>query len=76
MHPKHTVRWRLLHLSLAAATLPGSYTDTVPAIGPGREKGLQTSLGKRVITITQSSILPRAPGVAATNSSPVMAVAG
>lgn len=33
MHPKHTVKQCLLHLSLAATTLPGSYTDTAPATG-------------------------------------------
>lgn len=65
MHPKHTVKQRLLHLSL-----PGSYTDTAPATGCGREKGLQTSLGKRIITITQISILPRPPGFATSNNSP------
>lgn len=70
MHPNHTVKQHLLHLSLAAATLPGSCTDTAPTTEQGREKGLQTSLGMRIITITQLSILLRLPGSAAATNSP------
>lgn len=50
--------------------LPGSCTDTAPATGQGREKGLQTSLRRRKTTTAGLRILPRLPSSAAGTESP------
>lgn len=77
MHPNHTLKQHLLHLSLAAASLPGSCTDIAPAAGQGREKRLQTSLRKGVIIIINTARYPPDTGaLLLAPTAPQVAVAG
>lgn len=46
MHPKHTVRWCLLHSSPAAAALPGSYTRHCSSNRVREGKGTANFLGE------------------------------